>query len=473
MVGGVRLLLAAIAGVWLATAAAPAAAATRPNVVVILADDLGYGDVGAYGSRAIRTPAIDRMAREGARLTSFFASANVCTPSRAGLLTGRYAARSGLAVGVIHAHSTYGLPESEVTIAEMLRAAGYRTAMLGKWHLGSKANYWPTAHGFDSFWGVPWSNDMSPLPLYRGTAILEEPLVQETFAERLVAEARAVIEAESDQPFFLYVSHIAPHVPLRPGTRFRGKSKAGLYGDFVEEMDWTTGEILAALRRAGKDRDTLVILTSDNGPWFEGSSGPLRDRKGSTFEGGFGVPFVARWPCAIPRGLVSDQMAMNIDLLPTIAAATGAAVPADRPIDGRNILPLLTERGQASPHERLLFFSNAAIAAVRTQDWRLVVRSFYATVDVPFEALGYRLLFDMRADRGETVSVWHLFPAVAARLEAMLSAARAEFAGLPQQRTDLSRPAPIQLPAGERPAPAAPQLPTFGDQPPIAARANP
>ena len=198
--GAAALLAAMTAGV--AAAATPA----RPNVIVILADDLGYGDVGVYGAARIRTPHIDRMAREGARLTSFFASANVCTPSRAGLMTGRYAARSGLAVGVIHAHSTYGLPESEITIPEMLRAAGYRTAMLGKWHLGSVANYWPTNHGFETFWGVPWSNDMNPLPLYRGTEILEEPLVQETFATRLVAEARAVIEAPSDRPRLLRFS---------------------------------------------------------------------------------------------------------------------------------------------------------------------------------------------------------------------------------------------------------------------------
>lgn len=456
-------------GLLLALAAPAAARATHrpPNVIVILADDLGYGDVGAYGSRTIRTPALDAMAREGARLTSFFASANVCTPSRAGLMTGRYPARSGLAVGVLAAHSTHGLPQGEVTIPEMLRERGYRTAMLGKWHLGSRESFWPTAHGFDTFWGVPWSNDMSPLPLYRDRAIVEEPLVQETFAERLVDEARALIEAPSDRPFFLYVAHIAPHVPLRPGPRFRGRSTAGLYGDFVEEMDWTTGEILAAVRRAGKDRDTLVIVTSDNGPWFEGSSGPLRDRKGSTFEGAFGVPFIARWPGVIPRGLTSDAMAMNIDLLPTLAAATGAEPPADRVIDGQNILPLLTRRTGASPHERLLFFSNASVAAVRTQDWRLVVRSFYQTFDAPLELFNYRLLFDMRADRGETVSVWHRFPQVAARLERMLQEARREFDPLPQQRTDPTRPGPVQLPGVERPAPPRPVPPALGDQPPM------
>jgi uncharacterized sulfatase len=449
--------------------AARLAPAAPPNVIIILADDLGYGDLGSYGATRIRTPNLDAMAREGARLTAFFASANVCTPSRAGMLTGRYPARSGLAVGVLQAHSTHGLPESEITLPEMLAAVGYRTAMLGKWHLGSRENFWPTNHGFQSFWGVPWSNDMSPLPLYRNTAILEEPLVQETFAERLVDEARAVIEAPSQAPFFLYVSHIAPHVPLRPGARFRGRSQAGLYGDFVEELDWTTGEILRSVRRAGKDRDTIIIFTSDNGPWFEGSSGPLRDGKGSTYEGAFGVPFLARWPGQIPHGLVSDQMAMNIDLVPTLARITGAELPADRVIDGQDISALLLRRGTATPHERLLFFSNAEIAAVRTQDWRLVVRSFYQTFDVPFEALGYRLLFDLRRDRGETTSVWQLFPDVAARLEQMLVAARAEFAGLVQQRPLPAAGAPIQLPGETRPAPPGPALPRFGDQPPVSA----
>lgn len=441
------------------------ALAGRPNVIIVLADDLGYGDLSSYGARDIRTPNIDALARDGVRLTRFFASANVCTPSRAGLLTGRYAARMGLGIGVIQAHSTFGLPESEVTIAEMLRDVGYRTAMLGKWHLGSRQQFWPTNHGFDSFWGVPWSNDMNPLPLYRGTQIVEEPLVQETFAARLVDEARNVIEAPSDTPFFLYVAHFAPHVPLRPGPRFKGKSRAGLYGDFVEEMDWTMGEIMASLRRAGKDRNTLVVFTSDNGPWFEGSSGGLRDRKGSTFEGGFAVPFVARWPGHIPRGLVSDEMAMNIDLLPTLARVSGAALPQDRTLDGRDMSALLTARGGRSPHDSLLFFSNADVAAVRTSDWRLVVRTFYQIYDVPLAAVGYRLLFNMASDRAETHSVWDNFPEVAARLEQILKAAQAEFASIPQQRPTPAAGAPIQLPGEERPGPTAPSLPAFGNQP--------
>lgn len=465
-----RAICAVFSGLALALCLTPAsaaqAAAPRPNIIVVMADDLGYGDLGAFGAQLIKTPHLDEMSRQGATLTSFFASANVCTPSRAGLLTGRYPARSGLAVGVLQAHSTYGLPETEITIPELLRGAGYRTAMLGKWHLGSQLNVWPTNHGFDYFWGLPWSNDFRVLPLYRGTTIIEEPLTQETFADRLVQEARSIITAPSDQPFFLYVAHIAPHVPLRPGPRFRGRSKAGLYGDFVEELDWTMGEMIQALRAAGKDRDTIVIFTSDNGPWFEGSSGGLRDRKGSTFEGAYAVPLIARWPGRIPRNVRSDQMAMNIDILPTLASLAGVEAPQDRVIDGRNIWPLLTTPRASTPHQRLLFFSNEHIAAVRTQDWRLVVRSFYQTFDAPLESLGYRLLFDLRRDRGETVSVWDRHPEEAARLEAMLMEARAEFAALPQQRPIPGAGQPIQLPGEERPALTNP-APVLGDQPPM------
>jgi uncharacterized sulfatase len=449
-----RSIVRLAAALLLLFAAAPVAA--KPNIIVILADDLGLGDVGVYGARDIRTPHLDRMAREGARLTRFHASANVCTPSRAGLLTGRYPARSGLAHGVIYPHSTHGLPESETTLPEMLRDAGYRTAMLGKWHLGSTDAAWPTRHGFDAFWGVPWSNDMNPLPLYRDRTIVEEPLTQETFAERLVDEARAIIAAPSDKPFFLYVAHIAPHVPLRPGPRFQGRSAAGVYGDFVEEMDWTTGEILAALKKAGKDRDTIVLFTSDNGPWWEGSSGDRRGRKGDTFEGGYAVPLLARWPGAIPRGLVSDQMAMNIDLLPTLAAVSGASLPTDRAIDGRNILPLLTRRGAPTPHESLLFFLNGDIAAIRTQDWRMVVRAWYLNFNAPLEQFGLRLLFDMRRDPGETVNLAERRPDVLSRMRAMLEEARAVFKDMPQTRTDPFAKGPAQLPGGPRePAPAA------------------
>lgn len=439
----------------------PAAAATpqrQPNIILVLADDLGRGDLGVYGAKALRTPHLDRMAREGARLTSFFASASVCTPSRAGLLTGRHPIRAGLANGVIYPHSTNGLPAQVTTLPELLSAAGYRTAMLGKWHLGSTDASWPTRHGFDRFWGVPWSNDMNPLPLYRQSEIIEQPLVQETFAERLVAEARTIIAEPSDKPFFLYVAHIAPHIPLRPGPAFRGKSAAGLYGDFVEEMDWTMGEIVRAVRAAGKGRDTIIIFTSDNGPWFEGDPGGRRDRKGATFEGAYAVPLVAWAPGRIPAGLASDQIASNLDLAPSLALWAGAPALEGLALDGRDIRPLLTQRGAKSPHPHLLFFSNADIAAVRTQDWRLVLRSYYLTHNASLEQFNYRLLFDMKRDPAETYSLADRFPEVVARLQAVVDAARAEFAGLAQAQVDpFNRAkAPVQLPTPaptERPAP--------------------
>jgi uncharacterized sulfatase len=452
-----------------ATLFAPASLAqtgAHPNIILVMADDLGYGDIGAFGATRIRTPNLDRMARQGAALTRFFASANVCSPSRAGLLTGRYPARSGMAVGVLLAHSTYGLPESEITLPEMLREAGYHTYMLGKWHLGSRLNFWPTNHGFDAFWGVPWSNDFQIVPLYRDTKMIEEPLIQETFTERLVDEARTIINNASDRPFFLYVAPIAPHVPLRPGSRFRGRSEAGLYGDAVEELDWMMGEIFTALRAAGKDRNSIVMFTSDNGPWFEGSSGDRRDRKGSTFEGAYAAPLIARWPARIPRGLRSDQMAMNIDILPTLTHLVGVRPPQDRVIDGRNIFPLLTERHARTPHERLLFFANENVAAIRTQDWRLVTRSYYQTFDAPLGNLGYRLLFNVQRDPHENYNVWDRHPDVVARLEGMMRDARAEFAAIPQQRPVPGANQAVQLPGEERP-PLQNLAPILGDQPPM------
>jgi uncharacterized sulfatase len=428
-----------------------AAAAPHPNIILILADDLGAGDMGVTGNRHIRTPTLDRLAREGALLSNHFASAPVCTPSRAGLLTGRYPVRTGLAVGVTYPHSTAGLPQRETTIATVLKQAGYRTAMLGKWHLGSTRDSWPTAHGFDRFWGVPWSNDMTPLPLYRNLERIEEPLRQETFADRLVEEAKAVIAEPSDKPFFLYVAHIAPHIPLRPGPRFKGRSKAGLYGDFVEEMDWTTGEILKAVKAAGKDRETIILFTSDNGPWFEGSAGNRRGRKGDSFSGASAAPLLARWPGRIPATRRSDAIAMNIDLAPTLAALAGTGMPTDRPIDGRNIWPLLT--GQApSPHDQLIHFVNDQPAAIRTQRWRLVARAFYTSYFAPLDQFGAELLFDMADDPGETRNLADRHPDIVADLRQRLKAAEASFAGISQLRTDPFKRGPTILP--DQPAPA-------------------
>jgi arylsulfatase A len=444
--GGQVLLNLAVA-VLLLLLAMPvwASPALRPNIVLILADDLGAGDLGVTGNHHIRTPNLDRLAGEGAQLDGHHASAAVCTPSRAGLLTGRYPVRTGMAVGVTYPHSIAGLPQSEITIATQLRAAGYRTAMLGKWHIGSTRESWPTAHGFERFWGVPWSNDMTPLPLYRNLTRLEEPLAQERFADRLVDEARAVIAEPSNRPFFLYVAHIAPHIPLRPGPRFRGKSRAGLYGDFVEEMDWTVGEILKAVQAAGKDRHTIILFTSDNGPWFEGSAGVHRGRKGDSFSGSTAAPLLARWPGHIPAGVRHDAIAMNIDLAPTLAGLAGTTMPTDRPIDGKDIFPLLKGE-RKSPHEALLHFVNEQPAAIRTQRWRLVSRAWYMSYFAPLDRFGAELLFDMAEDPGETRNLADRHPDIVADLRTRLKAAEAEHAKTPQLRTDPFNRGPTILP---------------------------
>lgn len=424
-------LLAATAGV--------RAVEAKPNIIVILTDDLGYGDVGAFGARFIETPHLDRMAAEGAMLTSFYSSANVCTPARAGLLTGRYPVRSGLAVGVIHPHSDYGLPGEEVTIAELLRDAGYRTAMVGKWHLGHVDEAWPTEHGFDAFYGLAYSNDMNPLALYDGREAIEEPVDQRTLTRRYTERAAAFVSADGDAPFFLYFAHTFPHIPLFASEEFEGRSDAGRYGDTVEEIDWSTGEILKALEKAGKLENTLILFTSDNGPWFEGSSGVHRDRKGSTWEGAYRVPLIAYWPGTIPAGTTSDAIAMNIDFLPTLARLVGADLPEGRDIDGRDIWPLFT--GDAtSPHEALLFFDNDKIAAVRTQDWRLVVRSYYKTYDVPLDRFGYPLLFNMSGHGAEHFNLSHGNPEAMAEMMARLKEAREGLEGLPQKVTPLNLP---------------------------------
>jgi uncharacterized sulfatase len=422
-----------------------AAQGAAPNVILVLADDLGYGDIGANGQSLIKTPNLDRMAREGMRLTSFYASANVCTPSRAGLMTGRYAIRSGLAYKVIEPDDEHGLPAAEITIAETLRDAGYRTALIGKWHLGHTPEHWPTRHGFDAFFGLPYSNDMHPLALYRDQQVIEEPVVQATLTERYTAEVLQSIEDPNDKPFFIFLSHTFPHIPLHASTRFAGRSRAGLYGDVVEEIDWSMGEIFRALREGEIERDTLVIFTSDNGAWFEGDNGAYREGKGTTWDGGYRVPLLAWWPGRIPEGAVSDGLAMNIDILPTLAALAGRDLSNDTLLDGRDIWPLL-QGEEASPHEVLYFFNNEDIAAVRTPRWKLMVHSYYrrnlAAFDQFEQGIGfsYWLLFDMQAKPPERFSVARENPDVLERLLGYLDAGRKQFAGL---RT---RPPPTTVP---------------------------
>ena len=410
---------------------------TPPNFVVIMADDLGYGDLGVYGSTLIKTPNLDRLALNGARLDSFYSSANVCTAARGGLLTGRYPIRLDLVADVARPTNDIHLAFEEITIAEALKPLGYRSALYGKWHLGSRLEWSPMNQGFDEFFGVLHSNDMTPLELYRGEQMIENPVDQTTLTERYTREAVRFIAENRDNPFFLYIPHSFPHVPLFVSPRFDGRSDAGLYGDVVETIDWSTGEILAALEEYGLSDNTLVVFTSDNGPWFEGSSGIYRDRKGSSWEGGQRVPFLARWPGRIPAGTVSSEPAMNIDLYPTLISLAGGRLPDDRPIDGKDMLPLLTG-SNASPHEVLFLFNRDRIVGVRSGQWKLVVETRYRATLNSFEHSTYYgpdgLLFDLKNDPGETYSFTREYPEVVQQLRKHLRNAREELlpAVLPQ-----------------------------------------
>ena len=381
-------------------AAAPTAAdaPARPNVVIVLADDLGYGDLGCYGHPTIRTPHLDRMAAEGMKFTSFYSAAEVCTPSRAALLTGRLPIRTGMCSDtrrVLFPESAGGLQTTEVTLAKALKAKGYTTACVGKWHLGHLPEYLPMRHGFDSFFGLPYVNDMDRrtdiapkgreailkpkieyfnVPLMRGDTIVERPADQRTLTKRYTEEAVKFIRSNKGKPFFLYLAHMVPHVPLFASDDFVGKSPRGIYGDAVEELDWSTGEVLKALKDEKLDKNTLVVFTSDNGPWLQfgeqgGSAGPLRDGKGSTWEGGMRMPAIAWWPGTVPAGVTTHEMASTMDLYVTAIKLAGGEVPADRPIDGYDITPVLTRNG-TSPRDTMFFYRGTKLYAVRHGPWK-------------------------------------------------------------------------------------------------------
>jgi arylsulfatase A-like enzyme len=364
----------------------------RPNVVIIFADDLGYGDLGCYGHPTIQTPHLDRMARAGTRFTSFYVAAPVCTPSRAALLTGRYALRSGMCHDtrrVLFPDSSGGLPASEITLATILKGLGYATACIGKWHLGHLPEFLPSKHGFDSYYGIPYSNDMDRVadpklkkeiftdpaikwwnvPLMRDGKIIERPADQHTLTKRYTEQALKFIEAHKERPFFLYLAHTMPHVPLFASPAFAGRSKRGLYGDVVEELDWSVGQVLELLRNEGIAENTIVIFTSDNGPWLifglqGGSAGLLRDGKGSTWEGGVRVPCLMTWPGQIPPASTHSDIASTLDLLPTLTKLAGGKLPADRILDGHDIAPVLFGKGQ-SPRNTMFFYRDTSLFALR------------------------------------------------------------------------------------------------------------
>ena len=357
--------------------------ARTPNIVLIFTDDQGYQDVGCFGSPDIRTPNLDRMADEGMMMRDFYVAAPVCSASRAALLTGCYPLRVGI-TGVLFPRNEVGLHQDETTIAESLKQRGYATACIGKWHLGHLPKFLPTSHGFDHYYGIPYSNDMriqrdgkSGPPLMRDTEIIEHPADQATLTKRYTEESVRFIRENRERPFFLYLPHTMPHVPLFASADFKGRSRRGLYGDVIEEIDWSVGEILSTLRELDLDRHTLVVFTSDNGPWLGkkkagGTALPLRGGKFGTFEGGMRVPCIVRWPGKVPAGSVCREPAGTIDLLPTFAKLTGATLPRDTKIDGLDIWPLMTGiKDTRSPHEAILFYRGKRLEAVRSGKWKL------------------------------------------------------------------------------------------------------
>ncbi len=423
------------AGAALATLAAPVGAApTRrpPNFVIVLCDDLGYGDVSIYGPGGIKTPAVERMAREGVVATDYYAPANLCSPSRAGLLTGRYPVRTGLGYEVIMQADDRGLPLSEVTIAKALKPA-YATALFGKWHLGHLGPAWPpTRHGFDAFFGIPYSHDMKPLALYEAHAGSDETVKSEPdlpqLQQQFYAHAERFIETNRDRPFFVELALSAPHLPEHPHAPFDSSTFAGPYGAVVQEIDSIVGRLLAKLKALKLERDTVVVFTSDNGPWFEGSAGWLRERKGGGgFDGGYRVPFVAWAPGRLPAGKRVSSMISGIDLLPTFRAMAGLPPLAGVTLDGRDITAVLAQ-GAASPHEELVLFDNETPIAIRTQGWKYIDGIYYRANRFPMSLLGYQELFDLKADPSENYSVAETHPEVAKAMKARLDAAKAAFA---------------------------------------------
>jgi len=362
----------------------------KPNFIIIFVDDLGYGDLGCFGSKKNRTPHIDKMAAEGVKFTDFYVACSVCTPSRTALLTGCYPQRLNMYEDengrcVLFPNSRKGLHPDEITIAEILKGQGYKTACIGKWHLGDQAEFLPTRQGFDYYYGIPYSNDMDrdiideefmtrgvPLPLMRNEEVIEAPANQDTLTKRYTEETIEFIKKNREIPFFVYLPHSMVHWPRHASEGFKGKSKNGIYGDALEEIDWSTGEIIKTLKELDIDDNTLVIFTSDNGADGGGSNAPLRNEKGTTYEGGMRVPCVMRWPGRIPAGRECDEVSTAIDFMPTLTRLAGTEPPKDRIIDGKNIWPLMAGvPGTESPHEAFYYYQIDQLQCVRSGRWKL------------------------------------------------------------------------------------------------------
>lgn len=435
-----------------------------PNIIVMFTDDQGYGDVGCYGATGYETPNLDRLAAEGVRFTDFYVSSPVCSASRVALLTGCYHERVGIS-GALGPNSKIGINADEVTLAEICKQKGYATCAIGKWHLGTPEKFLPTNHGFDEYFGLPYSNDMWPfhpnvlhlpmeerlkrwpkLPLIEGTKVIDDevtPEDQQLLTTRYTERAVDFIDRNKDKPFFVYLAHSQPHVPLYVSDKFAGKSENGIFGDVISEIDWSMGQILAKLEKEGLDDNTLVIFTCDNGPWLSygthcGNAGPLREGKGTCWEGGIRVPFLARWPGKIPPTSTCSEVAGTIDLLPTVAKLIGAALPKHK-IDGLDIWPLLTSaKGAKSPHDALFFYYKSdELQAMRSGKWKLILPHEYRSLNdregrsdgIPIDydnnaaELG---LYDLTQDIGEQKNLAEEHPEVVSELLKKVEAARAD-----------------------------------------------
>ena len=401
-----------------------------PNIVLILCDDLGYGDLHTYGSN-IATPNLDGMAQEGVHFRQFYSTSSVCSPSRASLMTGRYATRVGVP-GVLSPHDTTGLSVSEMTIAEVLKPVGYSTMCVGKWHLGSQPQFLPTNRGFDEYYGIPYSNDQSPSILMHNTDIIESPVQLDNLTQRYTLQSINFIQRSKSTPFFLYLAHTFPHIPLAASSAFKGKSGLGLYGDVVEEIDWSVGQILQALTDNGVDDNTLVMFTSDNGPWFLGSPGRLRGRKGWSYEGGVRVPFIARFPgriaatrflnraVRIPAGRVSGSVATTMDILPTIAGLCKAPFPS-RPLDGVDIWPILAGELESVSREVFLYFDGWNLQCARLREWKLHVSRYNDPVVGRYNLpLPNPELYNLELDPDESYNVAADNPGIVADIQARI-----------------------------------------------------
>ena len=387
----------------------------KPNIVYIFADDLGYGDLSCYGAKDINTPNIDQIAKQGIKFTEFYSASSVCSPSRAALLTGRYPQRMGINT-VFFPESFTGIPDTEITIPEILKEKGYATGIVGKWHLGHHYQYLPLQQGFDEYFGIPYSNDMESVVYMRGNEVESYKVKQQYITKTYTKEAQKFITKNKDNSFFLYIAHSMPHVPLYASEEFIGTSKRGLYGDVVQELDWSVGQILKSLREHGILENTLIVFSSDNGPWLAmkedgGSAGDLKEGKTFTFDGGMKVPTVAMWKNRIPQGIINTEVASQMDWFPTIANITGSSIPKGLVIDGLDISKVLTDKGNRKNSD-LLFLDGKQLQGYRSGQWKvkLPYKGFRGNKWKQLVKAHDTLLFNLNTDPGEKNNLFEKYP---------------------------------------------------------------